>query len=688
MARGYRAGYGAAMLISRNWLADFIDGPVPPTADIVDKLTMAGFPIEDVQELGSTLDNDTVYDVEVTSNRPDMLSHEGVGREVCALFGLTFKPLTFELTESDEASSDAVGVEIRTDLCPHFTARVLRGVKVGPSPDWLRKRLEAVGQRAINNVVDVTNYVMLAIGQPSHAFDFAKVAGDTVTSGKLIIRHATDGEQLTTLDDHPRKLTPDMLVVADTEKASSLAGVMGGADSEVSDATDTVLLECARWDPLNIRTVARHFALHSEASYRFERGVPANWPKRGSDYNAALMQQITGCTVTKGYSEAGSDAHEPPVVTVDLGNVERLLGIPVGGDEASKVLAAFDLQPQRSGDLIQCTAPPHRQDIRIEADLIEEIARGIGYERIPTREKIEIIAKPASPERRATDLIRRTLVASGWFESVTFSFASDAVASDFLPPDATGLQQADPRVRKADNALRPSVIPGLLESVRRNESNGTPTALLYEIGSAFWYEGAEPVERVKLALAGGDFAHLRGTLGTLLHTLDGSRDISVKPDHRNGFGKQACGVLHWGDQAIGHVGMCGRGVADKLGLREPVAVAELDIEPLLAGRVAEPALVPIPKLPAVRRDLSLLLGEDVAYADVDAAIRSADLPDLETVEHVTTYRGKPLKHGQKSLTLQLVFRSPDKTLVGEDVDTAMAKAQAAAAEKVGAEVRV
>ncbi|MEM6560734.1 MAG: phenylalanine--tRNA ligase subunit beta, partial [Planctomycetota bacterium] len=616
------------------------------------------------------------------SNRPDMLSHEGVGREVCALFGLTFKPLDFELTESDEASDAAVGVEIRTELCPHFTARVLRGVKIGPSPDWLRARLEAVGQRAINNIVDVTNYVMLAIGQPSHAFDFAKVAG-----GKLIVRHAAEGEQLTTLDDHPRKLTPDMLVVADTQKASSLAGVMGGAESEVSDATDTVLLECARWDPLNIRTVARHFALHSEASYRFERGIPASWPKRGSDYNAALMQQLTGCTVTRGYAEAGSDAHEPPVVSMDLANVRRLLGIDVDGDEAAGVLAAFGLQPQRSGTTITCTAPPHRQDIRIEADLIEEVARGIGYDRIPTRDKIEIIAKPAAPERRTTDLIRRTLVAGGWFESVTFSFASDAVAADFLPPGATGLQQADPRVRKADNALRPSVIPGLLESVRRNEANGTPTARLYEIGSAFWYADAKPVERVRLALAGGDFAHLRGTIGTLLHTLDADRPLTVEPGQRAGFGKQACGVLHWGGAAIGHVGMCARGVAEKLGLREPVAIAELDLEPLIAGRVAEPALTPIPKLPAVRRDLSLLLGEEVAYADVDAAIRAADLPDLEAVEHVTTYRGKPLKHGQKSLTLQLVFRNPEKTLKGEDVDAAMAKAQSAAAEKVGAEVR-
>ena len=626
-----------------------------------------------------------MYDVEVTSNRPDLLSHEGVAREIAALFDLPFEPLAFTLEEAGGRAADATGVaiDVPAELCPHFTCRVLRGVNVGPAPEKVRRRLEAVGSRAINNVVDATNYAMLALGQPSHAFDLDKLAG-----GRLVVRRAGAGESLTTLDGHARELTPDMVVVADAERATSLAGVMGGAASEVSDATGTVLLEVARWDPLNVRTTARRLALQSEASHRFERGTPPPLVKRTSDYVAALVQQWCGATVLAGHAEAGDDAIETHDVTLRPGRLERLLGIDVPPDEAADALRRLHLAPRVEADgTIVCTAPPHRPDIRIEEDLIEEVARVVGYDRIPTRETIEVRLATPDPLRIAQNLVRQTLAGCGLSEAVTFSFASDALAGAFLP-EGLKLQRADAGVRKADGHLRPSLLPGLLESVRRNEAVGTESARLFEIGSAFWYDSdGTPQEHQRLGMAGGGYAAMRGAVEVLLERLDARRPVAVRPADRAGFGKGACGEIIWGEAVVGHVGNCARSVADVLGLREPVAVAELDVPALLAGHVATPENRPLAKFPPAVRDLSLVVPEKVVYADLEAAIRGTDPADLEAVRHVTTYRGKPLAKGEKSVTLQLVFRGESGTLVGEDVDAAVRRAADAARERAGAAVR-
>ena len=352
------------------------------------------------------------------------------------------------------------------------------------------------------------------------------------------------------------------------------------------------------------------------------------------------------------------------------------------------MLRRLHLAPEVADDgTITCRAPAHRPDVRIEVDLIEEVIRGLGYGRVPTEETIRIrVAKP-DPQRAAQRLVRRHLAACGWYEAVTFSFAGDRLADAFLPDGAT-LQRADPRVRKADAALRPSVLPGLIESVARNEAVGNAGARLFEVGAAFWYDaGGEPREEVRLALAGGDYPRLRGALESLLERLDPSRAVEVRPAAAPGFGGRAAGEVVWGDRVVGRIGMLARPVADAAGLRAPVAAAELPLGPLLDGRIEAPAVRPPGRFPAVVRDLSLVVEERVPFAELARAVRAADPADLTHVGHVTTFRGRQVGPGRKSVTLQLTFNRPDRTLLGEDVDAAVARVRAAAGAAVGAEVR-
>jgi len=333
--------------------------------------------------------------------------------------------------------------------------------------------------------------------------------------------------------------------------------------------------------------------------------------------------------------------------------------------------------------------PSWRQDINIETDLIEEVARIVGYDRIPVRDTISIVVTPPTPEARAMDKIRTGLVAAGHFEAVTFTFVSDALAGDFLAKDFAGLPRADAAVRKADARLRPSLLPGLLEAVRRNESNGVAGAKLFETGPAFGVDAAGTIhESRKLALIGDeDLRATRGAVEVLLERLDSAREVRVIPDTRAGFAAGAAGRVEWGGQAIGYLGRIDSKVAEKLSLRAVPTAAELDLSALIANTQHVPQLRPLPRFPAVRRDLSLVVAESVAYDALEKLIRALNLPSLEAVEYVTTYRGKPLEKGSKSLTTTLVFRSPTATLTSEQVEGAVQQVVRAAQEQLGATLR-
>jgi phenylalanyl-tRNA synthetase beta chain len=682
------------MKTSLTWLGDFLPGPRLEAEKVAEALTHGGLPVESIEQHG----DDTVIDVEVTSNRGDCLSHVGIAREISALMNRPFKYAPPTASESATAASSVTSMQIEAkELCPFYTARVIRNVKIGPSPQWMVKRLEAIGLRAINNVVDVTNYVMFELGQPLHAFDFDKLAGR-----KIIVREARAGEKIISIDGRERVLRAEMLVIADGQRPVALAGVMGGADSEVSNSTTNVLLESARFDPLTVRKTARALAMKSDSSYRFERQIDPTLAERASLRAAQLILQTAGGELLGGMVAAGASGYQPKRLTLRLARLRQLLGVEFPVSQVTDALNRLGLSPtlvgagsfrppqQQENATIEVQVPSHRLDLNIEVDLIEEVARVIGYEKIPLRDEIAIRLSPKEPDEATIETVRQALIGAGYFESLTFSFVADALAEDFRPAEAASLLRADPTVRAADARLRPSILPGLLGAIRHNESNGTLGAHLFEIGSTFWlHKNGKVDERRRIALVGGeDYRVTRGTVEALLHRLNAQRPLAIVPQAQRGFASGAAGAIQWGTEIIGHIGRIDRAIVEKLSLREQVMAAELELEPLLKFAQHVPQLHPLPRFPAVRRDLSLVVAENTPYEQIERLIRSLELANLEDLEFVTTYRGKPLEKGTKSITVTLIFRSPAATLTSEQVEGAVQKAVAAAQQKLGATLRV
>ncbi|MEM7806564.1 MAG: phenylalanine--tRNA ligase subunit beta [Planctomycetota bacterium] len=651
------------MQTSTEWLADYLD-PVPSTQEAGERLTMAGFPVEEVSQVAGV----DVMDVEITSNRPDLFCHVGVAREIAALTGGAFTLPEANPPEAAESAVDRVKVVIEAnDLCPHYTARVLTGLSVKQAPEVMRRRLEQLGLRPISNLVDVTNYVLFELGQPLHAFDLDKLVGDTIT-----VRLARKGESIRTLDGVDRKLTTADLVIADGEGPVALAGVMGGERTEVSETTTNVLLESARFDALSVRTTSRRLKLMSDSSFRFERGLDPTLAHRASLRAAQLMLETAGGTLLAGAAEAGSDAFETLTPSLRWSALERLLGTQLDREAVTKALAGLGLSPKEEADRLVCTVPSHRLDITKEVDLIEEAARVVGYDAIPMAETIDVRVKPADVRLVAEDTIRDAAVAAGYFEAITFSFVDDGL-KDFFLADGTSLRRVDPNVRKADGHLRPSILPGLVQAIRHNESVGNGPVRVFEVGSVFWQAPTGPVEERRLALAGGDFATLRGTIDLLLARLDADRAVSVRPSEAAGYAKGAAGEIVWGDTVVGHIGLLSKDVQKHLDLQHQPAIAELVHDPLVAGFEPAESPPPLSRFPSARRDVSFVVAEDVTYAQLaDLAAAEPKLADVVAVEHGGTYRGKPLEKGTKSVTLTLVFRRDDATVPRDEADAQVA----------------
>ena len=671
------------MKISLEWLSQYLTGPITAQA-AAEALTHGGLPVEVIETVGE----DTVIDVEVTSNRSDCLSHIGVARELAALLNLDFRDLSMPNFKEDSAPASstgltAVGIDA-PDLCPHYTARVIRGIKIAPSPVWMQRRLTAVGLRPINNIVDITNYVLFEMGQPLHAFDLDKIADQQIN-----VRQARPGEKLTSLDGHERQLSPEMLVIADGKKPVALAGVMGGRDSEVTDQTTNILLEIARFDPLSIRSTARKLAMGSDSSYRYERGIDPTLPERAAKRAAQLILEIAGGKLAGPLVVAGSSGYSPKNLWLRLGRLKQVVGVEFPAHQVVDVFTRLRMNPILRGERIDITAPSYRLDLNLEIDLVEEAARVIGYQHIPEREEISIRVAPANPTQKATEMIRSVLIAGGYFEAMTLSFVTDSLANSFLPPEAAGLPRADAKVRKADAQLRPSLLPGLLEAVRRNETTGTAGVKLFETGSTFWLEKAGKVdERQRLALVGStDYRAVRGIIETLVARLDSHRKLHITPADRPGFAAGACGQIHWDTEHLGFIGKLDRTIAGNLSLRELPILAELELPVLIRGAQHVPQLHPLPRFPAVRRDLSLVVSESTRYQQMESIVNEVKPDGLEAIDYVTTYRGKPLEAGTKSVTITLVFRSPTTTLTSEAVESSVQKVVAAAREKLGAVLR-
>jgi len=669
------------MKISLDWLNDYIETGLG-AEQIAEILSDAGFPCEGIETIG----DDVVIDVEVTSNRGDCLSHIGVARELAAVTGKELKLPVIELDEMDKEASSLVQVEIQApELCGRYTARVIEGVKIGPSPDWMVKRLEAVGLRSVNNVVDATNYAMMETGQPPHAFDIAAVG-----EGKIVVRRAVAGEQIVSIDGTKCELTPDMLVIADAHKPVGIAGVMGGLDSEVRESTTTVLLEDAYFDPVSIRTTSRRLSLPSDAAYRFERIVDMESIDWASRRTAQLIVQAAGGRLAKGVVDVYPGKADRGPVTMRLSRLNKLLGIDVPAETVMGIFSALGFAPTLSDDIVTCTSPTWRSDICREVDLIEEVARVYGYSKVPTRRRIQIEAVPADARQKLCQTFGRFLNGCGFYETATVTFVDRAVAGLFAQQGKAKALGVRDVTRKTANLLRPTLLGSLLEVLKTNVNAKNRPCRLYEIADTFVPKedgSGLPTERTKLGLmSDGDFRGLRGAVEGLIGTVTRHADVQFVPTELPWA--QVGAEVTVNGCSIGTAGVFSQAVCDGMDLKDVCACgAELDFQTLGELDAGVVKIRPIPRFPAVERDLSIVVPEETPWAAIARAVQDRSPQELENIQFIDIYRGKGIAAQKKSVTLSLRFRDDDGTLTHETVDGYQSAIVEALTAAVGAELR-
>jgi phenylalanyl-tRNA synthetase beta chain len=685
------------MRVPLEWLREYV-AITDSAEEVATRLTMGGLEVEGIEEspLGPVLD---VY---VTPNRGDCLSMLGVAREIAALYGVALAEHTPPKSADGGPVSDLVKIQIQDpDLCPRYAGRVIRGISIGPSPDWMQARLEAAGMRPINNVVDVTNYVMLELGQPLHAFDLHLLAERTI-----VVRRAQPGETLETLDGEPRTLTGSMLVIADASKPVALAGVMGGANSEVGDTTTDILLESAHFHPLTVRRTSRALNLRTEASYRFERTVDPNGVRRAVDRACELLAAVGQTGVVEGAVDVYPEPILPRTIQLRPERAAALLGIPeIDAAIATDCLRRLQLTVETEGDSLLVTVPTGRTDLAIEEDLIEEVGRIYGYENIPeTLPKGTTTRGGDSPEGVLLTSVRSALVEAGLQEVVTHSLSAPSFFDS--PADATRRVGVRNVLSAEVSGLRASLIPTLLDVAQHNASRGQQALTLFEVGRIWEQTGEGAVESISLAgllvgtlrragwrkddaVTDADFGTVRGVVERLAERLQ-IDDLTIEPLTDNSEGPRLhpgrAGRILLGGKLAGYLGELHPEAAAHLSFRARIYVFEIAMDAIAAAVPQDTRrYVPVSRFPAVVRDLAPRLPESVPYAAIEAAIRSAEPGDLQEYRLIDLYRGVPLREDQKSLTLSLTFRSPIRTLVDSEVDEALQRIRKSMQEECGAE---
>lgn len=675
------------MIITAKWLNEYLDRPLS-VDEMVDALAGAGFGCENREGVPG---GDTQLDIEITSNRGDCVSVVGLAREAAAVTGRELVLPVSRGRASHDSQSLIMGVEnLEQELCPYYSARVIRGVKVGPSPDWLVQRLEGIGQRSVNNVVDITNFILFELGQPLHAFDLATLRG-----GKIIIRRARKGETMIAIDGSKLTLDESMLAIADAQRPVALAGVMGGLDTEVSSTTTDIVLEAASFRGASVRTTSRRLKLVSPSSYRFERGVHPATVAAAADRAAMMIVEVCGGSWDGGAVVASVPIPAQPVVTMRCDRCRQVAGIDITNVEMIGILKRLGMEPELSedGSRIRCTIAAHRLDLTREIDLIEEVVRIHGLDRISPRARIEIdvVGLQDSVIRRRA--VEQALIACGFFEVVTFSFLPMSDAQTFLYPGLELMTLQDDR-RKAEPALQASVLPGLLRCRKRNQDVGHKEMRLFEKAACFAMVGGEKTEQVMLGLCldapdrQQGLRGLRAGIESAARALLGqSAEVEIVPEDNDWFEPGGSAAVHVRGQRVGLMGVLTGAMQGRFDLETPVAVAELSFDALLGMLPADSSLDSLSTFPSIQRDLSLVVEESIQWREIETSITSLSLESLESLRFVGAYRGKPIEKGRKSVTVRLTFRDPGRTLRHDEVDSQIASVVAATSDRVGAVLR-
>ncbi len=682
------------MDISIAWLNEYFSpSDAPVTAEEAGAiLTDLGFPVEETTPLP---DGDLRVDFELTSNRGDCACHVGFAREIAAKTGRTLSLPEVPVVTAGPVAGEHASVEIEDyHGCPRYTGWVITGCMIGPSPDWLVRHLEAVGQRSINNAVDVTNFVLHELGQPTHVFDMKKLAQK---DGKpaIIVRRSRQGEKLITLDDVTHELPAGLLVIADPKRPVALAGVMGGAETEVDNTTVDILLEAASFDPVSVRTCARRLKTMTDSSYRFERIVEPRTVEYAARRCAQLIAELTGGTLQAGFIDASAPLPQPLSVTLRCERCRAVLGIDIDDERQAAHLRGLQLEPVLENGAIRCTIPPHRTDLEREADLIEEVARLEGFGAIPIHDRLQVIVHSPQPSEQAKQRIREILTGLGFFETVTFSFTSLQDARPFLPAGLELLKVEDER-RKAEPYLRPSVLSGLLHCRKANQDAGIERVRLFELAAAFAQREGKVAEERRLAiLADADDPQeglrlVRTAVSLILRDLAGTKiesQIVAEPAELPAFEPNSHGLVTLGGKRIGSIGLISQSTQATFGVKTRLAAAELSLAALIAHYPQTGEVRALPQYPHIERDLSVVVDEETPWSALAATVEGLDIEFLEDFSYVTTFRGKQVPAGKKSVTLRLRFRDEAGTLRHEQVDPQAERIVKALEESVGAELR-
>ncbi len=671
------------MLISWNWLKQYVPLNMPPE-ELELRLMMAGLNHEETHKVGE----DLCIDLEVTSNRPDCLGHIGVAREVSVLWDCQLIIPAARPAEGKTRAEDLVRVQIDCpDLCPRYTARVIHGVKVGPSPDWLVKRLATVGVAAINNIVDVSNYVMMECGQPLHTFDYAKLQGPG-TSPEIIVRRPLNGETIEAIDHKTYRLEPEMCVIADASRAVAIAGVMGGAATEVNEQTRDVLLEAADFDPISVRSTARHLGLNSDSSYRFERRVDPQGIDWASRRCAELILELAGGDLAAGSVDVGARPTTREPIMLRLSQIKRVLGIEIEPDVVRRILTALGSTVARGGkgegrgDIaippsplsphpsLTFTPPSWRRDLTREIDLIEEVARIHGYDKIPEDVSVPMAASSRKRDDRVVAKIRTVLISAGFDEAITLSAVDERSARAVGAwTQEEPLRSQTPVIRGADH-LRTSLVPSLLAARRTNEALSNPVIELFEIAKIYLPSEGLPEEWWMLGLTSGrPFSEVRGIVEAIAAALAPKLKLTTETADMPLLDRQAGVRWNLEGKLLGYAGqLCPEGVK-QADLRGTCYVAELKLAPLVELAELVPQYSPLPAYPAVTRDLNLVVDESIQWAQIAATARTHGGAELEAVEYRDTYRDADrLGADKKSLLFSIVLRGASGTLTSQQAD--------------------
>lgn len=681
------------MKVTYNWLKDFADIKIPAN-ELADKLTMAGLEVTSLEEKGP----DFVFEIEVTSNRPDWLSARGIAREAAAITNKKFnvQSLMFNAKNIKHSTLNikqlSIKIEDKKD-CPLYTAKIIQGVCVGYSPDTLKNRLGLLGCRSVNNIVDITNYILFDSGEPLHAFDLDKLKGSAI-----IVRRAKAGEKITTIDGEVRVLNPDILVIADEERPVAVAGVMGSLDTEVTYATKNILLEAAAFDPVVVRRGRRVLGIQSDSSYRFERGVNLEIVEAASCQAAQFIQEVAGGRCVLAKSLRLTKAKQKNII-LDASAVNKILGINITVPKIKKILKGLGFEAKiKTKNYFTVKIPAHRPDVAQDVDLIEEIARIYGYENIPqtlprVRPQISV-----GQSRDTISLIKNILASLGLNEVITYSLVDKGLLNNFgMYRDYESIEIVNP-ISNEQEVLRPALIPSLVSCAAYNLNQKQGYINIFEIAKVFSQSKPSPREewRLGILLCGTrnfllqqglvkdpvGLLHLKGILETLFVRL-GVRDYSFNSN------EDISGItVYTAEEQIGLISELEQSVLDKLGIKnKDIFVLEVSLDRLLAYANLNRKFSHLPVYPGITRDISLILKEDIAVADALGVIKEEGRPLLKEASIADYYKGKQIPRGFKGLTISCFYRSDERTLTEAEINPAHSLICELLTDRFGAEIR-